>query len=429
MNPFFAGRCLPAATALAEHVENGDIVIWPDETGGLAWKAAGKPYRSNGGKPHRVFCVMPDYAPFSEELWFKLDTAAVFSGNHIIPVRLQTALAASSPTDRYPGFILRILDKLFPLSDPGSEKTPAGDEASFLKLHVSPEDNSILSTDNTPGLFKSESVVCNTWVQESEGHLFISRDAGISERILAAAAASAAGLLPLIPLNTGEAASAAALIDYFLRDENRKFRFRFLITVEEDWNAVAIFRSHPGITVLTPLSEADYQGALRWASAAAGSVLIVDPGKSSLPSRKRHTVSWDTDEFLILKEKKDGETGSVLLITPGILAREAGKAADRLSKEKYSVSLLALRFPWPSEIQKIRDIAGLFNLVIVMDPSDNPGGMKAELGLNLGSLRELHVAVTEKFMNGKDLAQYAASLLREDRFHRTVDDVKKDRWR
>jgi deoxyxylulose-5-phosphate synthase len=111
------------------------------------------------------------------------------------------------------------------------------------------------------------------------------------------------------------------------------------------------------------------------------------------------------------------------------MAREAGKAADRLKKENYSVSVLALRFPWLQDAKRIKDFASFFDLVVVTDPSDKSGGMKAELGLELNSLRELHVAVTEKCMNGKELALYAAALLREDRFHRTVDDVKKDRWR
>ena len=68
-------------------------------------------------------------------------------------------------------------------------------------------------------------------------------------------------------------------------------------------------------------------------------------------------------------------------------------------------------------------------MVIVSDPSEKTGGIKAELGLSLMSLKDTHIAVTEKYLNGKDLARYAELLCREDRFHRIVDDVKKDRWR
>jgi len=414
--------------ALAGRVGNGDIVVWPEEIGGLAWRAAGKPYRSNGGKSYRVFCVMPDYAPFTEELWFELDAAAELSGNRIITVLLQTTPPVSGPSDHYPGLLQRFLNRFFPAPETGTGKAVAGGIFASVTLQVSPENSLTSPLDNSSSLKKTESSACTSWLQETAGRFIIKRYAELPERILAAAAASAAGLLPLVPLNPGEAAAASALMGQFIISENKKYRFRFLITVEEDWDSVSIFKSVPGITVLSPLSEADYQGALRWASGTDDSVLIVAPGKSSLASRKLHLSSWEAEEYLIVKEKKEGEIGSVLLITPGILAREAGKAVDRLNKEKYSVSLLSLRFPWPSEVNRIKNIAGHFDLVVVMDPSDTPGGMKAELGLTLGSVRELHVAVTEKYMNGRDLAQYAASLLREDRFHRTVDDVKKDRW-
>jgi transketolase C-terminal domain/subunit len=130
----------------------------------------------------------------------------------------------------------------------------------------------------------------------------------------------------------------------------------------------------------------------------------------------------------MVKEKK-GSNGSILFIVPGIYAREAVKAADRLHKGDYSAAVMALRFIFPSDVRKLSDTAAPFDLVVIADASDGSGGMKADLGLELMNLNKLQVAVAGKYMKGKALGDFASRVFRENRFRRTVDDVKKDRWR
>ncbi|MCK5736627.1 MAG: hypothetical protein KAH21_09120, partial [Spirochaetaceae bacterium] len=270
---------------------------------------------------------------------------------------------------------------------------------------------------------------CRKWLEESSKRIFIPSHLTIRERFFAAAAAWNAGLIPMVSVRRGESAEASVMIKNFRMGLGGINTPEILIRVEEDWDAVSVFRSVLNIPVLTPVSELDTHGALEWASDYSGSVLLIAPDKLSLPSRKQHKISWDSDEFLMLNKKTDGSNGSILLIVPGLLAREAGKAAMRLSRDNYTVAVMALRFSWPLDFKTISDTAIAYDLVVVSDPSDSSGGLKSDLGLFLMSLRETHIAIPGKKLNGKALAEYAVALHREDRFLRTVDDVKKDRWR
>ena len=98
-DPSLALRCIPAVSELAGMVEDGDIVIWPEDMGGIAWIAGGKLYRNKGATSRTVFCVTPDYSPYSEELWHRLDTAVSSLNNHIIPIRLNSVVLPSVHLD------------------------------------------------------------------------------------------------------------------------------------------------------------------------------------------------------------------------------------------------------------------------------------------------------------------------------------------
>ncbi|RKX79274.1 MAG: hypothetical protein DRP70_03365 [Spirochaetes bacterium] len=415
-DPSLALRCIPAVSELAGMVEDGDIVIWPEDMGGLAWIAGGKPYRNKGAKSRTVFCVTPDYSPYSEELWHRLDTAASSLNNHIVPICLNSVVSPSIQP-RYPRILQRILDKFF-------SAIATDTEINLQNLSLTPISavSNLETETQIPELF-------SIWLDKSARRVFLNFHVNLHQRIMAATAAAYAGLHPLISLKRGEAATAASLIKTFTDTEYKKGKLKFLLSAEEDWEAVSIIKAVLDIPVLTPLSDADFQGALDWALKSEKSIFLLAPGKHSLPVRALHKSSWESSKFLILKEKKDGSAGSVLLIVPGVYAREAGKAADRLYKNNFTVAVAALRITYPADLESLRNTAEQFDLVIVSDPSEKTGGIKAELGLSLMSLKDTHIAVTEKYLNGKDLAGYAELLYREDRFHRTVDDVKKDRWR
>ncbi|RKX70167.1 MAG: hypothetical protein DRP60_15960 [Spirochaetes bacterium] len=415
-DPSLALRCIPAVFKLTGMVKDGDIVLWPEDMGGLAWIAGGKPYRNKGVKSYSVFCVTPDYFPYSEELWNRLDIAASSLNNCIVPIRLISS-GSLSVQPRYPRILQRLLDRFFPAADTDTEKTRQN-------LTLSPV--SVISKPK-PGDLISEKL--SLWLDGSPRRVFLNTHVNLHQRIIAAAAAASAGLLPLISLKMGEAVSASVMIKAFTITENKREHLKFILCVEEDWSAVSIIESVLDIPVLTPLSDTDFQGALDWASESVKSVFLLAPGKHSIPVRALHKSTWKSSEFLMLKDRKEGSSGSVLLIVPGLQAREAGKAADRLYKNNFSVAVAALRFTAPADLEKLRNTAEQYDLVIVSDPSEKTGGIKAVLGLSLMTLKDTHIAVTDKYMNGKDLAAYAEMIHREDRFHRTVDDVKKDRWR
>jgi len=415
-DPLLALRCIPAVSELAGIVEDGDIVIWPEDMGGLAWIAGGKPYRNKGSKAYTVFCVFPDYTPYSEELWHGLDIAASSLNNRIITIRLNSVVSPAVQP-RYPRILQRLLDKFFSAAAINTDKNRSN-------LFINP-----ISTKSYPEIDTQIPELFSKWLDKSIRRVFFNSPIDLHQRIMAATAAATAGLLPMISLERGEAATASSLIMRFRDSLNEKGKLKFLLSVEEDWGAVSIIKSVLDIPVLTPLSDADFQGALDWASESEKSIFLLAPGKSSLPVRALHKSSWESSEFLILKEKKDGSAGSVLLIVPGVYAREAGKAADLLHKKNFSIAVAALRFLPPVDLENLKKTAEQYDLVIVSDPSEIFGGFKAELGLSLMSLKDTHIAVTDKYHNGKDLAMFAERLHREDRFHRTVDDVKRDRWR
>jgi len=108
---------------------------------------------------------------------------------------------------------------------------------------------------------------------------------------------------------------------------------------------------------------------------------------------------------------------------------KASKAAERLAKENFSVSVLSIRILKPLEISEIKNFIKDFDLVVVADPIDCPGGLKTSLGLDLLRSGVVPAVVSDSSMTGLSLAELASSAHRENRFLQTVDDVKKDRWR
>jgi len=419
IDPSFSIQCVPAAFKLASHVESDDVVLWSEIYGGLAWTAMGKQLKKNSSKSSRVFCVIPDYVFDGIGLWHELDSAASLIGGRIIPVRLLKEVS-SGFQQHYPPLITSILERFFP----APPTVPVDGTAAILEIPISSNHDGF---NHRPDFSGSD--FSRLWQEESTNRIILDSQVNLQLRFLGAAAASFAGLIPLILLNRDEAASAASLIRSYSVPESFKTKYKILITIEGDWIAADIFKIITDLNILSPLSGTDYLAALNWAEKSGESTLVIDPGDKSYPARSLHKQSWDTEKILILKEAKNGHTGSILFIVPGIMAKEAGKASDRLKKDDYSVAVMALRFIRPTENQRIRDIAAKYDLVIVADLSSETGGFKAELGLSLMSLEEIHIAVTQVKMNGKELAEYASALHREDRFHRTVDDVRKDRWR
>lgn len=410
IDPDFSLRCINAAERLAGTVKPEDVIIWSAVHGGLAWEALGPRKALRTGAGGTVYCVLPDGFPENSELWTRIDSAAVESGSGIRRICLSAVpeLSSSSETTAYPSLIQQLLDRFFPRKPQSTQKSAL--EELFAERPAASAESGAAG--------KPEGAISDS------PNVHIDSVGDIQERFLAAKAVLAAGLNPSLRLAVGESYEGALLSSQYL-SANRNA----IIRVSEDWDAVNAFQILGTMPILTPASEEDLTGALDWAAQSKGPVLIIEPGRKSLPSRTVFRKPWSSGRQIVAKEKSIGKAGKILFIVPGTLAREASKAAERLAKENFSVTVLSVRFLRPLDSGEITNFARDYDLVVVADPVNSLGGLKTSLGLELITSPAIPAIVPDSSMDGKTLAELAASAHRENRFLRTVDDVKKDRWR
>lgn len=410
IDPGLSLRCINAAEMLAETVKAEDVIIWSAKHGGLAWEALGLRKSVRTGAGGTVYCVLPDVFPNNQDFWKRIDSAAMEFGSGIRRIRLsaESGETSSSQTPQYPPLILRILNYVFPRNPQISGKSAL--EELFVTRREDSSERGVTSGAK-PTISNDKTV-------------YIESEIDIQERFMAAKAVLAAGLNPSVFLSSGESYEAALLSSQTFPDDRNA-----VIRISEEWDAVSAFQIQTTMPILTPASEEDLTGALIWAAESKGPVLIIEPGRKSLPPRTVFKKSWSGDKQIIVKDKSIGKAGKILFIVTGTLAREASKAAERLAKDNFSVSVLSIRFLRPLDSTEIQSFLKDFDLVVVADPVNCLGGLKTSLGLELINSGVIPAVVSDSTMDGLSLAELAARAHRENRFLRTVDDIKKDRWR
>jgi hypothetical protein len=260
---------------------------------------------------------------------------------------------------------------------------------------------------------------CGSWTGQKP--VYLDQNLDINERFLAAGCVAAANLVPIMAVSGDEAVHAAHLID-----QSAIPRVIFL-TENHDSGTAALQAVIPS-PILTPANDTDLAGAVNWAMMYQGSILMVHPGSAALPPRTVLKSDWQIGTGVIVKDSVDGDTGKVLFIAAGHMAKAAVKAADRLIKTGFSARVLSMRFIRPVETDELSAMAADYDLVIIVDTPGEGKGLGWTAGLPLLKNRSINAVIAESEADGKSLAELASTLHRENRFRRTVDDVKQDRW-
>jgi pyruvate/2-oxoacid:ferredoxin oxidoreductase alpha subunit len=131
----------------------------------------------------------------------------------------------------------------------------------------------------------------------------------------------------------------------------------------------------------------------------------------------------------VVFETVGGTAGSILIAAPGYHAAEAVRAARMLGREKFSVTVISLRYLRPSRTVEILKAAENFDLVLFSDSGGGSAALFSSDVLRLIAAGREAVTISGPPGNARTIADNAISALREQRFRRTLDDVREDRWR
>ncbi|MDF1566516.1 MAG: transketolase C-terminal domain-containing protein [Spirochaetaceae bacterium] len=408
-----------AALSLRRKVTESDKVIWPVEQGGLAWEAVDKGRRTRGdGGTARIFCVTFDGFAATPELWKRIDEAVSTQGRNVR--RILLAALPRTPGEsghRYPVFITRILERFFPLVRENESGFFSNDDTGVINFH---HVASWPKTDIKPRSFQWElPFSCGSWTGEKP--IYLDQKLEINERFLAARCLAAANLVPIMAVTGDEAVHAAYLV-------GQSAIPRMIFLSENHSPGAAILQAVTSSPILTPANDTDLAGGINWALEHQKSILMVQPGTAALSPRTVLKSDWQTGTGIIVKENVAGNAGKVLFIAAGHMAKEAVRAADRLIKIGFSVRVFSMRFICPVENDVLSAMAADYDLVIIVDTPGEGKGLGWTVGLPLLENRSINAVIAASETDGKSLAELASKIHRENRFRRTVDDVKQDRW-
>lgn len=414
-----------AALSLRREVTQSDTVIWPVDQGGLAWEAVDKGRRTRGNDGNaRIFCVTFDGFAATPELWKRIDKAVSSRGRNIRRILLVPHHRTAEELEhRYPAFITRILERFFPSTNVHSDALSESggcfsdeDTGGIIFQHVA----SWPKTGIKPKRFRWDlPFSCGSWTGEKP--VYLDQNLDINERFLAARCLAEANLVPIMAISGDETVQAAHLI-------NQSAKTRVIFLTENHNSGTAPFLAVMPSPILTPANDTDLAGAVNWAMTHQGSMLMVHPGSAALPPRTVLKSDWQTGTGVIVKDSVAGDTGKVLFIAAGHMAKESVRAADRLIKMGFSVRVLSMRFIRPVENDVLSAMAADYDLVIIVDTPGEGKGLGWTAGLPLLKNRSINAVIAASEEDGKSLSELASTLHRENRFRRTVDDVKQDRW-
>ena len=408
-----------AALSLHNEVTQSDTVIWPVDQGGLAWEAVDKGGRTRGANGvGRIFCVTYDGFTVTPELWKRVDEEVSTQGRKVrrilLVLRHGTAVESGK---RRPAFITGILERFFPPAGGQSGVFFRDDDTGVVTCHHVPPQP---KTDIEPRRFQWDPPFSyGSW--KGTKPVFLDRNLEIHERFLAARCVAEANLVPIIEISGNETSYAAHLAD-------ESAISRMIILSANHSSGAASLQSVISGPILTPANEKDITGALNWALNYQGSVLIVHPGSAALPPRTVLKSEWQTGTGIIVRDNINGSAGKVLFIVAGYMAKESVKAADRLIKKGFSVTVYSMRFIRPVKIGAVSAMASEYDLVMIVDTSGEGKGLGWTAGLPLIENSSINAAIAATESDGRSLAELTTKIYRENRFRRAVDDVKQDRW-
>ena len=158
---------------------------------------------------------------------------------------------------------------------------------------------------------------------------------------------------------------------------------------------IAVFKTVPNLTMLSPASESDLRVCLDYALAAASPVMIRYP-KSSVPSDFASFGSGiDVGRGILLKceefepalsvqfddfaEEKSGERRKVLVATTGGMFCEVLKSARMLLKRAIETDIFSLRFLKPFDFDYFAGLASGYDAVVVVEDGVRIGGVGEEI--------------------------------------------------
>jgi hypothetical protein len=207
---------------------------------------------------------------------------------------------------------------------------------------------------------------------------------------------------------------------------------RIILRTADDPSAAASFQVNTGISLFTPASDTDLGGALNVIGNPGGhgeSFLIIEAGKTALTERSALKTPWTERGTPVVFETTGGTAGNILIAAPGYHAAEAVKAARLLGREKFSVTVVSLRYLRPCRTDEILKAAENFDLVLFSESGAGNSMLFASEVLYLISEGLEAFTISGTPGNARTIADNAISALREQRFKRTLDDVREDRWR
>lgn len=451
-------RAASPARDLASLISDGDVVLWPEYAGGLAWKALNLKLRPSPAEetPGTIYLVFGPDGPAHQALWNKISRRIAESGINLVILVLTEAGRAEAPqADEtnsektggwLPAFLYSIIEKLESTDShkKSSESVPHNKSASLAVLPASedcsgeaksPLDDSGSSAESLV-LLEREDISSGNRLHSAtlsgfESGLY-STDSDVfplegrcplAERLLMTECLAVSGLLPIMPLRNTEIKRASGTVESLL---SRKLNF--VLTANADWSAVSGFRSISGLPILSPASPSDVVGAVSWIHKNGKAGLIIEPGNDAHAERNILKSPWESGKGIVLRESLKGSAGHILLIVPGKSAGLASKAADRLVRDNISVTILSMRYLEPIDTHQLFGLMETADITLVNENCEFPGDLKSTLApvfLESGS----DVRILSPVPDAAALAEKASGLLREQRIRRTVDDVKADRWR
>ncbi len=140
---------------------------------------------------------------------------------------------------------------------------------------------------------------------------------------------------------------------------------------------IALFKTVPGLTILSPGCRQDMNGAVDYAMAGNGPVMVRYP-KAAAVSMDELDTPWIKGRGTVLSEGQ----ASVLLVTTGGLLKQAMAAAASLREKGVYCDIYNLRFIKPLDEEYIADLFESYKQVISIEDAARIGG----IGETLGSL-------------------------------------------
>jgi len=161
---------------------------------------------------------------------------------------------------------------------------------------------------------------------------------------------------------------------------------------------IPLFRSVPGLTLLSPASAVEMEIMFRYALTLCGPVMIRYPKGPCLLSLKELSQPISTGRGIFVRQRR----GEVLILGLGGLLGEALKAAELLQSLRIRADVYNLRFIQPLDGPHLMEVISPYSLVCLLEEGASCGGMGeavASLMVEQGiRSRYLHWGVPERFI-------------------------------